>query len=328
MWALVVPEKNSRWALREVPKPNLEPNQVLIKIRASGICFTDVHITEGVIPAKFPRILGHEPTGEIVELGSGVRTRQLGDRVGVSFRQAVCGRCESCLSGTPLFCTNRVNTGVHIDGGNAEYMAAYADATVLLPNELSYEQAAPILCSGYSAWGGLSLAQPKPGARIAVVGIGALGHLALQYAKAAGFETIAVTHSQDKIEVAYQLGADHVVTSGEELKNIGSADVILDATTSHKFVGRTLKGLRPGGCLVVMGISDELLEIPNDVLFKRWRIIGSGHNGFQFLYEALDFAAKGKVRAMTELYGVQDVSVAFDTVSKGAVRFSAVLVVH
>jgi alcohol dehydrogenase len=328
MWAVVVPEVNGKWELREVPKPEIGPSQVLIKIRASGVCYTDVHITEGEMSAKFPRILGHEPVGEIVELGAGVRNRRLGDRVGVPFRQAVCGRCASCLSGTPLFCSNRINSGVHVDGGHAEFMAAYADATVLLPDELSYEQAAPILCSGYSAWGGLRAAEPKPGSRVAVVGIGALGHLALKYAKAVGFETIAVTHSQDKIEAALQLGADHVVTSGEDLRSIGSADVILSATTSHRFVGTILKGLRPGGCLVVMGISDELLEIPNDVLFKRWRIIGSGHNGLQCLYEALDFAAKRKVQATTELYEVCEIGKAFDRVSAGVVRFSAVMVVN
>lgn len=158
-------------------------------------------------------------------------------------------------------------------------MVAYADATVLLPEHLSYEQAAPIFCAGYSAWSGLRAAKPKPGARVAVVGIGGLGHLAVQYAKAAGFETIAVTHSQDKIELAFELGADHVLTTGSELKKLGGADVMLSTSTSSKFTGSVLNGLRPGGCLVLMGISDEPLEVSKEIISNRWRIMGSGQNG-------------------------------------------------
>src|SRR3989454_576370 len=176
----VVPAMHSKWEIREVPRPEPGPNQVLIKIRASGICYTDVHQTGGALPGAFPRILGHEPVGEIVAIGLGVTTRKVGDRVGVPWIQTTCGRCEWCKRGKPMFCEQQVGTGGAMQGGHAEYMLAYAGATVLLPDALPYEQAAPIFCAGYTVWSGLRWADPQPGERVAVVGIGGLGHLAVQ----------------------------------------------------------------------------------------------------------------------------------------------------
>jgi dehydrogenase len=186
MKAAVVPSPNSAWEVREIPDPEPGPNQVLIKIHASGICYTDVHITRGDLPTQFPRTLGHEPAGEIVAVGPAVINRKVGDRVGVPWMQASCGRCEWCLRGKPMFCKDQIGTGVQIPGSHAEFMVAYADATVPLPDTLSYEQAAPIFCAGYTVWSGLRWADAKPGERVAVLGIGGLGHLAVQYAKAAG----------------------------------------------------------------------------------------------------------------------------------------------
>ena len=217
MLAAVVPSVNAKWEVKEVSTPQPGANQVLIKMHASGICYTDVHATNGALGVKFPYTIGHEPAGEIVELGEGVTTRKIGDRVGVPWLQSTCGRCEWCQRGKSFFCPNHIATGINIAGGHAEYMVAYADATQLIPNGVSYDQVAPIFCAGYTVYSGLRLADPKPHERIAVVGIGALGHLGIQYSKAAGFETIAVTHSKDKEELAYKLGADSVVSDGEAL---------------------------------------------------------------------------------------------------------------
>jgi len=137
MKAAVVSAANAKWVLKDIPTPEPGPNQVLIKIHASGVCFTDVHQTRGQLPGLFPRVLGHEPVGEIVKLGVGVRTRKIGDRVGVPWVQATCGRCEWCARGKPLFCSQAIGTGMTIPGGHAEYMLAYADATALLPDKLS-----------------------------------------------------------------------------------------------------------------------------------------------------------------------------------------------
>jgi len=143
MRAAVVPAIHCKWEVKDVPTPHAAANQVLIKIHASGLCYTGVHITEGHLPTSaFPSTIGHEPAGEIVELGSGVTSRKIGDRVGVPWVQASCRRCEWCQRGKPMFCAQQIGTGVNIPGSHAEYMVAYADATTLLPNGISYEQSA------------------------------------------------------------------------------------------------------------------------------------------------------------------------------------------
>jgi alcohol dehydrogenase len=325
MRAAVVPAVGGRWEVREVPNPEPGPNQVLIKIHASGLCYTDVHITHGAIPTQFPRTLGHEPVGEIVELGVGVTTRKVGDRVGVPWVQGSCGRCEWCLRGKPMFCPQQVGTGVATQGGHAEYMVAFAAATVLIPDALGYEQAAPIFCAGYTVYSGFRLAEPKPGERVAVVGVGGLGHLGLQYAKAAGFTTIAVTRSKDKTALLRELGADEIVPDGAALAKAGGADVILATSNSYKATADTLQALRPDGRLVLMGFDPEPLQVPGTLLFVRGRIIGSSQNHPEHLYEALNWSAKGKVKVVAETYRLEDIGKAYDRVAEGKVRFRAVV---
>ena len=333
MLCSVIPSVDAKWEVKEVPNPQVGPNQVLIKIHASGICYTDVHTTQGALGVKFPFTIGHEPAGEIVDLGEGVTTRKVGDRVGVPWLQSSCGRCEWCQRGKLFFCANKIATGVNIAGSHAEYMVAYADATQLLPNGLSYDQAASIFCAGYTVYSGLRIADPRPHERVAVVGIGALGHLGIQYSKAAGFETIAVTHSKDKEELAYKLGADSVVSDGEGLlEDQGrGADVILATSNSNKAIVDTVKGLRPDGRLILMGASatNEPFtfspELYFGILFNHHRIIGSTQNDREHLFEALDYVAKGKVKVMTELFPLEEISNAYDKVANGNVRFKAVI---
>lgn len=326
MLSSVVPSENVKWEVKEVPTPQPRANQVLLKIHASGICYTDVHITKGGLGVKFPNTIGHEPAGEIVALGEGVTTRKVGDRVGVPWLQSTCGRCEWCQRGKLFFCPNLVATGINIPGSHAEYMVAYADATQLLPDGLSYDQAAPIFCAGYTVYSGLRFAYPKPHERVAVVGIGALGHLGIQYSKAAGFETIAVTHSKDKEELAYKLGADSVVPDGDILLKEGGADVILSTSNSYKATADSIKALRPDGRLILMGVSTtEPLAISPEILFKRGHIIGSTQNDREHLYEALDYVARGKVKVMTEIFPLEDITNAYDKVANGNVRFKAVI---
>src|SRR5919197_859621 len=145
MRASVIPQIRSKWEIRDIPVPKPAANQVLIKIHASGLYYTDVHFTKGELPfsINFPCIAGHEPAGEIVEVGNDVNTCKKGDRVGVPYLQTSCGRCEWCQRGKPLYCDNQQATGVHLQGSHAEYMLANADATMLIPNEVTYEQAAP-----------------------------------------------------------------------------------------------------------------------------------------------------------------------------------------
>ena len=326
MKAAVVPKIDSQWEVKEIPAPEPGPNQVLIKIHASGLCFTDVHQTRGELPGAFPRTLGHEPAGEIVAVGTGVRTRRVGDRVGVPWIQATCGRCEWCLRGKPLFCAEQIDTGMQMPGGHAEYMRAYADSTVLLPDDLSYEQAAPIFCAGYTVWSGLRIADPKPHERVAVVGIGGLGHLAVQYAKASGFQTIAVSRSPDKDKFVREMGADAVVRDGKGLVAAGGADVILGTSNSNDAMVDCIQGLRPDGRFVLMGFEAKPLQLsPGDFIMRRIRLLGSTQNHPEYLYEALDYAAQGKVRVVAETYRLDDISKAYDRVANGRVRFRAVI---
>jgi alcohol dehydrogenase len=326
MRAAVVTAMNGPWEVRNVPEAKPGPNQVLVKMHASGVCYTDVHETLGHLPGAFPRILGHEPVGEIVSVGPGVRTRNVGDRVGVAWVQATCGRCEWCLRGREHFCADQQATGIQLQGGHAELMPMYAEATTLLPEGLSYEQAAPIFCAGYTVWSGLRWANPKPHERVAVLGIGGLGHLAVQYAKAAGFETIAISHSPDKDKMIRELGADEIVRDGKGLAAAGGADILLSTSNSTKAMVDSVQGLRPDGRLVAMGADAEPLAVSlMDLIGKRIQVIGSTQNGREYLYEALDFAAKGKVKVMAETYLLADAPKAYQRVAEGKPRFRAVL---
>jgi dehydrogenase len=326
MKASIAPAINQKWQIKELPQPEPGPNQVLIKMHASGICYTDVHQTKGELPGAFPRTLGHEPVGEIVAMGTGVRGRKVGDRVGVPWIQASCGSCEWCLRGKPMFCAEQMGTSTNMPGGHAEFMVAFADATVPLSDKLSYEQAAPIFCAGYTVYSGLRWAQPEPHETVAVVGIGGLGHLALQYAKAAGFRTIAITHSPDKDALAKQLGADEIVRDGQSLAKLGGADVILGTSNSVDAMTDSINGLRPDGRFVLMGFEAKNLAIsPGDLIMKRIQVMGSQQNRRDFLYEALDFAAQGKVKVMTETYSFDKLNQAYDRVAEGKARFRAVL---
>jgi len=326
MQAAVVPAVSSNWQLKDVPQPQPGPNEVLVKMHASGICYTDVHQTLGHIPGEFPRILGHEPVGEIVAVATDVTTRKVGDRVGTAWIQETCGRCEWCQRGKKQFCPNPKSTGMNLQGGHAEYMPMYADATYLIPDKVSYEQAAPIFCAGYTVYSGLRWADPKPHERVAVLGIGGLGHLAVQYAKAAGFETIAISHSPDKDKMIRDLGADEIVRDGKSLAAAGGADIILSTSNSTKSMVDSLQGLRPDGRFVAMGADAEPIAVsPFDLLMKRIRIIGSQHNGPEYLYEALDFVAKGKEKTIVEIYPLAEAPKAYQRVADGKARFRAVL---
>ena len=326
MQAAVVRAVSGPWEVKDVPQPQPGPNQVLVKMHASGICYADVHETLGHIPGQFPRILGHEPVGEIVAVAPDVTSRKVGDRVGTAWIQDTCGRCEWCQRGRRMFCPNQKDTGVDLQGGHAEYMLMYAGATTLIPDNVAYEQAAPIFCAGYTVWSGLRWANPKPHERVAVLGIGGLGHLAVQYAKAAGFDTIAISRSPDKDKMIRELGADEIVRNGKELAGAGGADIVLSTSNSTKSMVDTLQGLRPDGRLVTMGADAEPLSISlMDLIMKRIQIIGSQQNGPEYLYEALDFVAKGKVKTIVETYSLQQAPKAYERVVDGKARFRAVL---
>jgi D-arabinose 1-dehydrogenase-like Zn-dependent alcohol dehydrogenase len=336
MQAAVVAAAGARWELRETVTPEPGPGQVLIRVRACGVCHNDIWLTNGVydFPPLDPVVVGHEAAGEIVAVGPGVTGRQVGDRVGSTWVQATCGRCDYCKRGLPLTgqsgmnCAAPVMTGITAPGGHAEYVAVAADSTVLLPDEVSFEAAAPVLCAGYTSWSALRAAAPQPGERVAVLGIGGLGHLAVQFSRACGYETVAITRSPDKHGLARELGADVVVGNGAELREAGGADVILVTGTSYTTATDALQGLRIGGRMVLATIDPvSALEIgpATPVWAQRQQIIGATHNGLHLLTEALDLVAAGKVTPMIEVYPKERVADAVQAADKGEVRFRAVV---
>lgn len=324
-----VPGVDCTWEVREIEKPRPGVGQVLVRVRASGICYSDVWSTIGRIPQGIPGVLGHETVGEIVEVGAGVTARQVGDRVGTSWTLDTCGPGTNCVAPAA--------SGFSTQGGHAEFIAVPASATVLLPDNLSYEVAAPVICAGYTTWSALCDADPKPNERVAVLGIGGLGHMALQFAKASGYETVAITHSPDKVALATELGADMVVSDGAELKAAGGADVILMTGNSNRAAMDSMKGLRPDGRLVLIGLPfDQDFTIPPpgsgvDFVMNRNKLIGTTHRGAEhltqalYLTQALDIVARGDVRPIYEAFPLDQVADAYAKVVKGEIRFRAVL---
>lgn len=336
MLASVCPGVGQAWELREVPTPVPGPGEVLIRVRASGMCHNDVWVTDGTLPYPpiEPTIVGHEPAGEVVEVGAGVTTRKVGDRVGATWIQAGCGTCAHCALNLPitgitgLNCAAPAMTGLTRPGGHAEYLAVPASSTVALPDALSYEAAAPLLCAGYTSWSALRAGNPQPHERVAVLGIGGLGHLAVQFSRACGFETVAVTSSPDKHELARKLGADHVVADGAGLAAIGGADVIVVTSPSYQAASESLAGLRVNGRLVLAGIDPSgsfTIDPPRLFFGKGQTILGATHNGLPYLVEALDVAARGDVTPMVEVYPKERITEAVARTASGQARFRAVV---
>lgn len=336
MKAAVVSNAGPNWEIREVPTPTPGPGEVLVRVRACGLCHNDVLVGQKRFPflGPGPIITGHEAAGEVVGLGADVRNRRIGDRVGVPWMQGSCGQCAYCATDTSLTgqtamgCASPRTTGVTVQGGHAEYVVASASGTVLLPDGLSYEVAAPVLCAGYTAWSALTDAAPGPNERVAVVGLGGVGHMAVQYASACGLETLVVTGNPEKAGTARELGAANVVTSGTELAEIGGADVIIAVTPSASQASEALQGLRRGGHFVVSGIfPDGSLDLgPRSTFWaRRQRISGSTHAGPARLAEALDLVASGRVTPMFELFSKDRIEEAVTELTRGTSRFRAVI---
>lgn len=333
MKSVVVSEAKGPWEVQEREVPDVGPHQVLVRVRACGICGTDVWIAQGVLSYRpFPLVLGHEGVGEVVAVGEGVTERKIGDRVGLPMVQKRCGVCDFCREEHPnsfvtaANCANPVLTGITVDGAHAQFAVADVGGTVLIPDAVPFELAAPTLCAGYTVWAALRRAQARPGSTVAVVGIGGLGHLAIQYAKAAGYKVVAVTHTPWKQDIAISLGADAAVSDGAGLKAAGGADVLMHTSSHHGAVVDAMQGLRPWGKIVMNGIATDEMRLPAlELVSNSYQVIGSAHNGLEYLAEALDFVADGRVKPVVEVFSSDEVGAAVQRVSSGEVRFKAVI---
>lgn len=333
MRAAVLTKTNTPWEIKDAEEPRPGPGQVVVRVHASGMCWSDVLAHRGQWPVQLPIVPGHEPAGEIVEVGAGVTSLNVGDRVGVSWNQKGCGTCVWCQRRKPTYCP-AYQSWMTLGGGHSELMLAYESGCTLLPEGVSAEAAAPVFCAGFTVMSGLRNAGPQPGDRVAVLGIGGLGHMAVQYAAALGLETIVLTSTAEKIKFAKELGAAEAVVTdddpGKALADVGGADIVLATTTSAAQVSKVISGLRPEGRLVTMGVTDGPLVIDDltKLLFHQCSIKGSTHNNRADLIEALDLVARGKVTPIIETYPLSQINAALERVESGKVRFRAVVQVQ
>ena len=315
---------------RRVAEPG--PGQVRIRVEACGVCHSDSATVEGLFPIDWPRVPGHEAVGRIDALGPGVQGWAVGQRVGVGFLGGSCGYCEFCRNGDLVNCRNQEFTGVHSDGGYAEVMIAKATGLMRVPDDLSSAGAAPLLCAGLTTFSALRNAPAKAGELVAVLGIGGLGHLGVQYARHMGFEVAAIGRGTESAELAKKLGAHHYIDSAASdpaaaLQALGGAKVILITASGGKTLAATFKGLRPGGVSIDLGVGPEPIEITSmDLIFGERKVAGSLTGNPATGDATLRFSALSGVSAMIETVPLEQAAEAYARMMEGKARFRIVLV--
>jgi D-arabinose 1-dehydrogenase-like Zn-dependent alcohol dehydrogenase len=315
---------------REIPEPGA--GQVRIKVEACGICHSDSLTKEGIFPGiQYPRVPGHEVAGAIDRVGAGVVGWTEGQRVGVGWHGGYCGHCEPCRRGDFFACQWGQVTGLTYDGGYADYMVAHSTALALLPDELSAAEAGPLVCAGVTTFNSLRNSGARPNDLVAVLGLGGLGHLGVQFAAKMGFKTIAIARGSDKEPLARQLGAHHYIDSqaqdaAAELVKLGGAKVILATVTNAEAMSATLGGLGINGKLMVLGAPHKPLEVPVFPLIVGSRSVAGWYSGTSIdSQDTLSFSTLTGVRAMTEVYPLERAAEAYERMMSGKARFRVVL---
>ncbi len=329
MRAIQVNSPGGRFELvnKEIPQP--AENEVLIKVEFCGICHGDTIAKEGHYPGiKYPIVPGHEVVGIVEKLGKNVVAFKPGQRVGVGWRGGHCNNCNSCRKGNFSACENSLTTGIHLDGGYAEYMIARTEVMVNIPDELKPEEAAPLLCAGRTTFGALSESGARAGNIVAIHGIGGLGHLAIQYAVKMGFKTIAISRGNDKEELAYKLGAHIYINTdhgdaARQLMALGGASVILCTAPSGKAISELIPGLGRGGKAIVVTGSSEPIQVPPMLLLGNERSVSGFVSGN--IDDAIRFSVITKVTPMVEVFPLEKVDEAFEKMMTSKVHFRSVL---
>src|SRR6266851_6166037 len=319
--------------LELVRKPIRDPGlgEVRVRVEACGVCHSDAGTVDGTFPIDWPRVPGHEAVGRIDALGAHVQGWVVGQRVGVGFLGGFCGYCEYCRGGDVVNCRNQEFTGIHRDGGYAEILLARASGLMSIPDDLSSVSAAPLLCAGLTTFSALRNAPAKPGDLVAMVGIGGLGHLGVQYARHMGFEVAAIARGAEKAELAKKLGAHHYIDSAasnpaEALQALGGAKVILVTASGGKAVTETFKGLRPGGVSVIVGASPDPIGVSGmDLIFGSRKLEGALTGPPATGDETLRFSALSGVSAMIESMPLEKAAEAYAKMIAGKARFRIVL---
>ena len=334
MRAAVVREFGQPFVIEEVDVPRPKQGEVLMKVAASGVCHTDLHAVHGDWPVKPspPFIPGHEGVGHVVAVGAGVSHVKEGDRIGVPWLYSACGFCEHCLGGWETLCESQQNTGYSVNGGFADYTLADAGYVGRLPDNVGFVELAPVLCAGVTVYKGLKMTDTRPGQWVVISGIGGLGHMAVQYAKAMGLNVAAVDIDDGKLALAERLGATVTVNAMKTdpaaylKKTIGGAHGALVTAVSPKAFDQAQNMLRRGGTLVLNGLppGDFPLPIFSTVLNGitiRGSIVGTRSD----LQEALDFAAEGKVEATVATDTLDNINDVFQRMIDGKIEGRIVL---
>jgi D-arabinose 1-dehydrogenase-like Zn-dependent alcohol dehydrogenase len=287
---------------------------------------------EGLFPGiQYPRVPGHEVAGIIDAVGEGVTEWKAGQRVGVGWHGGQCGHCESCRRGDFFACRYAQTTGFTYDGGYADYMIASGGALASIPEQLSATEAAPLMCAGITTFNALRNSGARIGDVVAILGVGGLGHLGIQFAAKMGFKTIAIARGKDKEELAMKLGASQYIDSqsqnaAQELAKMGGAKVILATVTNGKAMSSVLGGLGVNGKLIVIGAANEPLEVPLLPLLSGRQSIMGWYSGSSIdSQDTLSFSALSGVRSMNEVFPLERASEAYELMMSGKARFRAVL---
>jgi propanol-preferring alcohol dehydrogenase len=312
---------------KEIPQPG--DNEVLIKVEACGICHGDAIAKEGRFPGiKYPITPGHEVVGVIDKIGSTVKTWKAGQRVGVGWHGGHCNQCSECRKGNFGACEKSLTTGIHLNGGYAEYMIARPEAMVSIPDELSSVNAAPLLCAGRTTFGAPKLSGAQVGDLVAIHGLGGLGHLALQYAVKLGFKTVVLSRGNDKEDLAHKLGAHVYIDTqtgdaAKQLTKLGGARVILCTAPNGKAISDLIPGLGRNGQAIIVTGSSDIVHIPLTLLLSGERLIRGSVGGN--IDEAIRFSVLTKIIPMVEAFPLEQVALAFEKMMTAKVHFRSVL---
>jgi D-arabinose 1-dehydrogenase-like Zn-dependent alcohol dehydrogenase len=316
---------------REITEPGV--GHVRIKVDACGVCHSDSMVKEGTWPGiQYPRVPGHEIAGIVDAVGEGVTGWRQGQRVGVGWHGGHCGHCDSCRRGDFVTCQIAFQvTGITYDGGYAEYMIAPAGVLALIPDGLSAVDAAPLMCAGVTTFNSLRNSDALPGDLVAVLGVGGLGHLGIQFAAKMGFKTVAIARGQDKEPLARKLGASHYIDShaqdpAAELLKLGGAKVILATATDGNAMSAVLGGLGVNGKLIILGAAAEPLQVPAIPLIMGRQSISGWPSGSSIdSQDALAFSMLTDIRAMIQVFPLERAAEAYNLMMSGKARFRAVL---
>ena len=317
---------------KEFPEPG--PGQVRIRVQACGVCHSDSLTKQGLWPGiQYPRVPGHEVAGVLDAVGPDVPLFKVGQRVGLGWHGGHCNYCAPCRRGDFVLCENGPISGISFDGGYADYVMAPANALALIPDELADADAAPLLCAGITTFNSLRNSGARPGDTVAILGIGGLGHLAVQYAAKSGYRTVAIARGQDKGPLAKQLGAHIYIDStaqkpAEELQKLGGAVVILSTVTHAGALAAAVGGLGPNGKLIINGVPEKPLEVmAAQLIGKRQSIVGWPSGTGMDSEDTLNFSALTGVRPMIETYPLEQAEEAFERMMSGKARFRVVLTI-